>query len=323
MKEKKIILTTSDYPPQLGGLSTFSVNVEKVLNSMGYQVEIFHWKKLLDIKKIKLDETGYVVNINPMVSKMINFEKQINFFHGSEILFYSPVFWKRIVKRVLKSAYLKSFEKNYRNIFISNYTYSILQSLGYKVNYAKDLVFHNCIEINAEEKNITPIDDILEFVCIARDVPHKNIDGCIRYCELLSKKIDQKIILNITTQRDIKSQEIQINNYKNLSDLEREEIYKRSHYNLLLSLNHEDKGFFEGFGLTILEAGKYGTPSIVSGNGGLSESVHDGATGWVLNEKIDPVKLIENYEIIANNCFNHTHGSHNLGLYKKLFEVML
>ena len=117
--------------------------------------------------------------------------------------------------------------------------------------------------------------------------------------------------------------------YINISGIpedEKEEIIKKSHFNLLLSKDHSAKGFFEGFGLTILEAGKYGIPSIVANSGGLSESVHDEYSGWVLNKEMDGStwrNIENNYQQVSQNAFKHTHESHSMSNYSKMLKELV
>jgi len=109
-----------------------------------------------------------------------------------------------------------------------------------------------------------------------------------------------------------------------------QETYKKCHFNLLLSLDHSKLGFIEGFGLTCLEAGQFGTPSIVFNTGGLPENVHTGFNGFVMNgDSYDVVKQLidsitnENYELMRLKTFKHTTESHSLDIYKRLFRRIL
>ena len=98
---------------------------------------------------------------------------------------------------------------------------------------------------------------------------------------------------------------------------------------MLLSLDHSSEGFIEGFGLTVLEAGKFGTPSLVLGTGGLSESCHHKVTGWVFNnfskEELDEFvnKMSPSfYEEISKNVYEHTLNYHGLDEYKPLMRSL-
>lgn len=335
---KRVLLTTPDYPPKVGGLSTFSTNIENVLNKQGYQVNRLVWNSISDLKKKTkeyiLEGTNYEVVINVHFMGGAFFEgsikKHLNFFHGSEILFYSPNPVKNIAKKLLKKKLVAYIEKSYANFFISNFTLNKLSEKSLKISHERDFVIHNGISI--EDLPSPYVNDLntkeLTLVCVARDVPHKNLEGCITLCKYLSRVSGKKIKLYSTSQTKITSNEVELINISNISNQKREELYKECHFNLLLSLDHSDIGFYEGFGLTVLEAGQYGTPSIVLGSGGLPESVHHKKTGWVLSQntsrEVEKLwKVISNndeYAKVSKKCFDHTIASHSLNIYTRIFK---
>ena len=56
----------------------------------------------------------------------------------------------------------------------------------------------------------------------------------------------------------------------------------------------QDNNSIEGFGLSYIEAAKYGVPSIMSNTGGASEAVINNKTGWfVLMLVIKKILLIQ------------------------------
>lgn len=79
----------------------------------------------------------------------------------------------------------------------------------------------------------------------------------------------------------------------NISDEELRQLYRQAHLFLLLS---ENEGYhFEGFGLVFLEAAAAGTPTIGTLNNGISDTICDGATGFLIPQKnvIAAAKAIE------------------------------
>ena len=101
----KILLTTSDYLPQLGGLTSYTLNLEKCLNKLDLQYDVHHWKSGKKLR-LPLSEYTHIFNVHYMGGYFLrpDFQKQkvINFIHGSEILFYSNNYVKKIIKNVLK-----------------------------------------------------------------------------------------------------------------------------------------------------------------------------------------------------------------------------
>lgn len=330
-----ILVTTSDYYPKLGGLSTFTKNIEKVLSELGLEYEIFHWKNRQDIQKIsseKIQSYSHVINIHPQFcwEHTVFHHKMINFIHGSEGLMTSPNIVKRLVKLFKKKNYFKKLEKSYFNIFISEATFKKTIKRGFTEDYSRDLVVHNCIDTSGAMFVEKMISSDWVFSCIVRDVPHKNLQGTVAFCELMNKLTNKKIELIVPQGTNLESNIVKITRLESSSDECRNKAYQRSHFNLLFSLDHSHIGFYEGFGLTVLEAAKFGTPSLVMSTGGLPEAVHHLKTGWVfdsLDEEAVKVFLGQmtnsHYQLLANESYKHTLNSHSLNEYRRLLKTFL
>lgn len=329
-----ILLTTSDYFPRLGGLSTFTQNIEKVLIDLGCEYKLFHWKNYKEIEglnEVDLSRYQLIINIHPQFAWLSkhNHEKMINFIHGSEILMTSPSIIKKIVKKFNKKKYFNKLENCHLNIFISEFTLLKTARVGLTVNYSRDIILHNCIDTKDAQYIEKTIGNKLTFSCIVRNVAHKNLWGAVRFCELVSEVTGKKVEILVPKNSNINSSKIEIQELNDSSDKIRDEAYKCSHFNLLLSEDQSTKGFFEGFGLTVLEAARLGTPSIVMDSGGLPEAVHHAETGWVVSEvSINEVRKIFldlndlKYQEISLACYEHTVKSHSLKEYKKIIELL-
>jgi glycosyltransferase involved in cell wall biosynthesis len=328
-----ILITTSDYLPQLGGLSTFTIQIEKSLQDLGLSYEIFHWKNFEEINQHSNNFSKYslIINIHPQFAWLTKtgHEKMINFIHGSEILMTSPNIFKKFYKTINKSKFFKKLEACHLNVFISKATQQKAVGLGYSLDYSRDIVFHNCIDTSDAKFVKKEIRNDLTFSCIARNVPHKNLQGTLEFCEMVKKITGRNVELIVSAGIGLTSSEIKITRLISSSNEERDEAYQRSHFNLLLSLDHSKRGFYEGFGLTVLEAGRFGTPSIVMNSGGLPEAVHHGETGWVIPiVSENAVKEIFNrkseyhYYKMAIDCFEHTRQSHSLNEYNRFLEMI-
>jgi glycosyltransferase involved in cell wall biosynthesis len=327
-----ILLTTSDYYPKLGGLSTFTSNIETVLQNLGKEYEVFHWKNRLDIKNIsteKMQSYSHIINIHPRFCWEHPFShlKTINFIHGSEILMTSPNIFKKFVKIIRRKKSFSKLEESFFNIFISEITFKKSISIGLSANYGRDIVLHNCIDIKEAEKIEKNISSDWVMSCIVRNAQHKNLPGTIKFCEVLKKLTNKNIELIVPRGTKLTSNIIKITQLESDTIQCRNEAYKRSHFNLLLTLDNSKDGFYEGFGLTVLEAAIYGTPSLVLDSGGLPEAVHHKKTGWVLKnldlESINDLILNmtnSNYKEMADNCYKHTISSHSLNEYTRFFK---
>lgn len=331
--QKRILITTPDFPPKLGGLSTYTVDLEKILKKINPNIDILVWTKYSEIKIEDHEMYDYIFNVNFLAGYIGNWpkSKNINIFHGSEILFYSKNIFKRIYKKIFRYKIIQYFEASKKNIFISDFTLQKLKGLGFKVNYSRDFIMHNCIDIDGSKqfKKSIELQGRIKFCCIARDVPHKNLAGVVALLELLASKYSSYQFELTLNSHSYTSSQIHINCTGNISNERREEIYKQSHFNVLLSLDHSECGYFEGFGLTCLEAAKYATPSIVSKYGGLPENVHHGLNGIVFDENkvLDFFEAfsdaIENYPQLQERCHEHLLSSHTLEAYEDFLRGVI
>lgn len=329
-----ILLTTSDYFPKLGGLSTFTENIEKALKELNLEYELFHWKKYQDIQNltlVDLSKFSLIINIHPQFAWLSNAhqEKMINFIHGSEILMTSPNIFKSIFKKIQKKNYFSKIERSYLNIFISEATHLKAIRQGLETDYSRDLILHNCIDTHDAQFVKREMLNKLIFTCIVRNVAHKNLAGSLRFCELVAAHTGKEVELIIPQGSNIYSPKIKVTELGSAENFERDASYRSAHYNLLLSHDHSHKGFFEGFGLTVLEAARFGTPSIVMNSGGLPEAVHHGETGWVVDdvsaEAVQSIFTRENeagYQKMAIDCYAHTLRSHSIKEYSKVIALI-
>ena len=332
-KNSEILLTSPDYPPKIGGLSTFTKSIENSLKRINLEYDLFVWEDIKTLKKTKKFQKKYrfIINVHFYVSfylKDLGYQ-HINFIHGSEITMSSPNLLKNILKKLLKKNFYKALERSHFNIFISQATQNIIVDNGYKLNYSRDFIFPNCIELKNHffyKKKFS--DKTIKLICLARDVPHKNIEASLDCAEALAQVTKKDVILYVT--KNLPSRPfVTCVNVSDVNNLERDKILAESHFNLLFSLDHSSKGFVEGFGLTVIEAGIMGTPSIVSCFGGLPESCHSNDTGWVVNPtKENFIKLFqqideESYSIKSKNCYDHNCNYHSSRNYDDLFKVLL
>lgn len=329
-----ILLTTSDYLPQIGGLTTFTQNIETVLKELKLEYKLFHWKSFKEIQNFsstELSQYSLILNIHPQFAWLSssNHDRMVNFIHGSEILMTSPYLLKRLYKKIYKHNYFKKLERSYLNVFISEFTLSIAAANGFSTDYSRDLILHNCIDVKDAQFVKKEIKNKLSFSCIVQKSAHKNLSGSLKFCELVAEVTGKEVELTVPKNSKISSSKITIKELSSLDNLERDEAFREAHYNLLLlSHDHSQGGLVEGFGLTILEAARFGTPSIVMNTGGLPEVVHSGETGWVIEDiSIKTIKNIfknENeslYYQMAIDCYSHTLRSHSLNEYIRLLKV--
>ncbi len=328
-------MTSPHSPKERGGLATFTANILQSLENLGLQAELVVFdspndqKLLMALKK----KRQLIINIHFMA--LYNSKKTegrvVNFVHGSEICLTSPNPLKALYKKLFRNRFLNLLEQSFFNIFISEFTLKVAAKQGLNIDYSRDLIIPNAIAMSEGDsllrrKDLT--EDRLVLSCIARDVPHKNIDGVVLFCELLARVAGKQVELWLAPDCRRKSTEIDIC-YIDGSDSSRDELYRRAHLNLLLSLDQQNRGFFEGFGLVVLEAAQFYTPTIGLRQAGLSESIHDGETGWLIERvHYDEVRalwlvMLENYQQVAQHCHDHTRECHDLSIYESFLGKLL
>lgn len=338
-QNSKVLITTPDYPPRRGGLSTFTLNIEDVLKEIGVEYDLLVWtgpKELKGLNYQSFSKYDFIFHIHSLSYQLLfplNYHsktKNILFFHGSEILFKGRNPFFTAVKKLLRPMALKKFEKSFLNISISDFTLRKLSTQGYKVSYGRDIVVHNAIKIPTEVQFAAPSieDDTLRFICVARPVPHKNPSDVKKLvmaaAQVTGKKVELYSCFDLEGNSLFTHQSID-----GVSNEQLAKLYQKCHFNILLSLDHSTRGFYEGFGLTVLEAGQYGIPSIVSPHGGLPEACHHGRTGWVLPLKeksfLHFFSHLKNsqYQKVSQRVYDHTKKSHSLDIYKKVFSPFL
>lgn len=330
LKDKSILLTTPEYPPtKPGGIATLSKAVVDALRANGANVEIGLWSKPNQITRLIKSHHTHLIHAHYWPTLWLPKEERlrsINLIHGAELLTYSKNPAIRLMKKISKPFANRCLHQAKTNIFISQFAFETACRLGLKANYARDIIFPNRIDLSDKHRPVVkPLLDVdeIRLCCFARDVPHKNIKGTIKFCELLSKIAKKKVTLRLGPGNY--SSDLITIKCKVVRDDQRDDIYRGSHFNLILSLDHSQWGNFEGFGLTPLEAGRFSTPSIGLMQAGLMESIHHGKTGWLLdNISQQSVEswwsLAKNqYEAVSKQCYEHTTTNHDSKDYASLF----
>lgn len=325
---KDIVVSTPDYPPhKLGGLATLSKSIVDSLKSNDVDVEVLIWNKPSQVKSCR---ASTLINIHIWPLFFMNedqLKKTINFIHGSEVIPFSKNPILRLLKRLIWSRLIRRMEMSKANIFISKFSLELTQKFGLQVDHSRDIVFPNRTVLSNKEFVEKTIGDEIVLCCMARDIPHKNLEGVVKFAHILQQVSKKKIALYITSTR-FHSDKIKIMGTKFSND-QRDEIYHKAHFNLLLSLDHSKRGQVEGFGLTPLEAAIFSTPSIVFNSGGLSESVHHGQTGWVFDQLNDESieqwwrSASRDYAQVAKSAYEHVNLNHNAQDYQKLLRVLV
>ena len=100
-------------------------------------------------------------------------------------------------------------------------------------------------------------------------------------------------------------------------DIEKEKFLEKS--DIFLMPSFQDKYSVEGFGLSYVEAAKFGIPSIAGNSGGAKEAIINNNTGWCANTQDNEELTSILIEAITNSKLRHFYGKNAL----KRFESEL
>lgn len=185
---------------------------------------------------------------------------------------------------------------NTKSIFVSQFL------KDNALNVKQGIVIHNCLDrdfvkkvkFNLQNKNtilmiasLRRFKGVYEFVEIAKQLPKYNFELVLS----ASKKEVELFINETKAPQNL----IIFSTQTNLGD-----FYSKS--KILLQLSHPDE-WIETFGLTILEAMYYGTPSIVPNIGGPTELVDNNINGFLVDTYdiqyiIEKIKLLMKDDIL-------------------------
>lgn len=331
--QRPVLIHTSQYPDERGGIATYTKLLLTILNDLNLNAEVVKFKNHHEASKLRINKDfKAVINLHSygvFATKYNTGTKTINILHGHEVALSSPSFLKRYFKLLYRKKYFNLLESSDLNIFISEFTFNFASSMGLKVNYSRDLIFHNIIDTSTAKHFNTELGPTLRFCCICRDEPHKNLDEVLRFCELAQDNSQYAVQLFVTSGR-LRSKKIEVVAIENSENSKRDSIYQNSHFNILFSKESKKGPKFEGFGLSCLEAGQYGTPSLVLPTGGLRENIHNEINGYFMpiisnlavKDFCSTLNSLE-YKKLREETYHHTLSSHGLELGRKFWSKIL
>ena len=276
-----------------------SKNEEKYDRDLNYEVMRYGGLKIIRKRKKSVD-----------IEKFINFKKNINSIfcdswksaenlikkkidkkikilclaHGNDILVKKNILKKKRIRSVFSEC----------NFIIANSNFTKKKIIDLGIDNRKIKVIYPGIEKNSFElevskkkiyKNFNPI-----LLTIARLEKRKNHKKIIYAVNDLLKEFNNLLYIiagDGPELRNISKLITKLNLNKNIKTLgnvnEKDKNFLFSISDLHVMPTIQDKKFLsiEGFGISYIEAGMYGLPSITSGLGGTKESVINGKTGII------------------------------------------
>jgi glycosyltransferase involved in cell wall biosynthesis len=331
-ESKNVLIITSEFPPQPGGIGNHAYNL--ALNLQGkYEVTVMadhrdidednEFDKELPFKVVRnarsrtlyydrFKQAKSLVSINNIIIYSGKFslwlggilsrtkgKRHLAVVHGTELLLPG-----RISKRMIQF----SLKRMDRVISVSNYT-------ARQIPYIDDsivTVIPNGYEIDAEcneEKNFEP-HRRLNLVTIGNVTQRKGQHNVINALPNIIERFSnvEYHIVGLPTEKEKFTQlaerlnvSEQVIFHGRCTEQEKIKLLKTSDIFLMLS-EQTSTGDFEGFGIAILEANKLGLPAIGSLNCGIEDAIKHGESGLLVDphDSTSVLKAVES--IVANYC---------------------
>ena len=249
---------------------------------------------------------------NLIKNKIANTEKIFCLAHGNDILVNKNIIKKKRIKKTLSET----------SCVIANsyFTKKRVTNLGIKSNKIKVIypgvenIYFNSKRNNnnlQKYKNFKPI--LLTIARLEKRKNHKKIIYAINELIKDFKNLLYLIAGDGPEMKKIRKLINKLNLKKNVKILgkvnERDKafLFKISDLHVMPTIQDKRSISIEGFGISYIEAGMHGIPSISSGLGGTKESVIDGKTGIICN----PINVSSIKDSIRKVLINKT-------MYKKL-----
>ena len=330
---------TQNFPPKIGGIQTVMFSLAKDLASMGHEVHVFpdHWFLEIDsfnvcnlispkifrqhIKKlllsIKGNKEGIVIcdtwkSVSAVPKK---FKKIILFAHGQEYLKIKNK--NKILSSLLRTKILIASSKYTLDLIKNNWDISqISANVVYPTYHIKKIPFKN-----------NSLNRVTKFISICRIEKRKGLLQSLialkkieslgynyfwnvigegpQLNELKQKCFELNLNSRVMFHGNIKSNDLK-NNFLQESDV-------------FLMPTFQDKYSIEGFGLTYIEAARFGIPSIAGILGGAPEAVINKKTGWCVDPNNNKLLLNVLEKILVDTKERRQLGKNAL----KRFEAEL
>jgi glycosyltransferase involved in cell wall biosynthesis len=340
----KILLITSEFPPQPGGIGNHALNLAKNLQANGFYIQLicdtrstneneereFDKNLSFDVIRIRRKQIiflSYLERIKKAFTLTRNNEiiissgkfsiwmgallsfffkkKFIAVIHGSELKL--PNF----ILRKFTDISLKRFDKI---IAVSNYTKSLVSHLNLK----NIEVVPNGFKMEAPNGYREKSEPIPVIITVGNVTQRKGQHNVINALPSLLKKFpDLKYhIVGIPTEKSRLEKlilNLKIENavvfFGKVSEDEKTELLQQADVFVMLSETTKS-GDAEGFGIAILEANSLGVPAIGAKGCGIEDAINEGISGKLINNK-DSKEFVGALEEILNNYESYSKEAKN------------
>lgn len=338
----KILILTSEFPPQPGGIGNHAYNLAKGLQGNGYEVRVMcdirdaigndevSFDKNLSFKVIRIPrqkillfsyfkriKTAFTLSQNSDIVicsgkfslwlggllSLFHNQKFIAVIHGNEVLLPNKLL------RKLTDLSLKRFDKI---IAVSNYTKSLIAHFNFK----NVEVIANGFEIDVPLYPCKKNAPVPVLITIGNVTERKGQQNVIRALPVLLEKypdLKYQIIGIPTGQMKLEKLALSLGVENAVSFLgkvsEEEKIQLLHEADVFVMLSETTKkGDVEGFGIAILEANALGVPAIGALGCGIEDAIKNGVSGRLISNKnpqqfeIVLTEILLNYQAYAGGA---------------------
>lgn len=323
-EQKRILIIAFDFPPQIGGVSTYSKEIAQSFFDQGYEVLVLTKDRgphdsypfqvvtiplpnsgLLSVAKMTLAIRQWVKQFKPtfifnslwlpdatstyLALKSLNSNIPYSIvLHGMEIL---PHSLKGKLRSQLVFFKKEVFKKAKFCICISEFTKRIAQEQNL-VSNKNLIVINNGVNPKIFQDEHNSKHKFPQLLTVARLMPHKGIDQAIMSLPPVVKlfpTLTYKIIGSGPDKERLQSltKKLKLEHHVEfLGTVPMESLSQHySEADLFLLLSRQINHQVEGFGLVILEAALAKTPSLGGKSGGIPDAINDGTTGWLVDSE--------------------------------------
>ena len=319
MKHKKrhILVLTSEFPPQPGGIGQHALDLAKHLalqhevtliadqrSDDGEEEKIFDSRfdfNVIRVRRFKHIGRTYVLRLMKTLENLSKVDlimasgkfslwqihiiklrypsrPVIAIIHGTEVLLPSTL------SRKLTD---KALEKADQVVAVSNYTLSLVEHLDIK----KSQVIPNGISTIPTLETTSKDDQQINLLTVGNLTQRKGQHNVINALPALLEDFPQAhyhcvgLPTNLEGLKEL-AEQLEVSHavsfHGRVGDEQKQKFYRESHIFLMLS-ERTDTGDVEGFGIAILEANAYGLPAIGSKGSGIEDAIKSGHSGYLVN----------------------------------------
>ena len=336
----KIKIITQNFPPRVGGIQKVMYSLANNFSKLGHKVHVMPDHFYSRHEKFKVTNLCLPKLFRPIAKKIYlacsndkdhlvfcdtwksvkavpnKYNKIVVFAHGQEYLNYKKNQY-RIAKSLLKTNFL---------ISSSNYTLNLIKDF-WDISNIKSTVIYPTYHISKSVLKNRIENKKINFISICRIEKRK---GLLESLRCLRKVLDKgfdfnwNIIGNGPELVSLKNESIKLNLEKKIKFHGKIDNNKKEQYleksDIFLMPSFKDYNSIEGFGISYIEAARFGIPSIAGNFGGAKEAVLSKKTGWCVDTKNDEELVNALIESISNYKIRKFYGSNALKRFETEFS---